>query len=160
MPVFADHVELSDGGDDFASEIGAGGIPATKFVWPPDETIRRRLKEYWLLTPEKQALYKKWFAISQQNALSDGETLNLYDLAFDRPETHVIRKGERLYFAFFTPHIMDTFQGRLELRGLDACSYRLHDYVDDRPLGNVRGPIGDLEITFQGFLLIFAMPEE
>jgi alpha-galactosidase len=55
---------------------------------------------------------------------------------------------------------MDTFQGRLELRGLDARSYRLHDYVDDRPLGNVHGPIGDLKITFQGFLLIFAVPEE
>ena len=36
MPVFADHVELSDGGADFASEIGAGGIPATKFILPPD----------------------------------------------------------------------------------------------------------------------------
>lgn len=160
MPVFADHVELSDGGDDFASGIGAGGIPATKFVWPADETIRRRLKEYWLLTPEKQALYKKWFAISQQHALSEGETLNLYDLAFDRPETHVIRKGPRLYFAFFTPHILDTFQGRLELRGLDVRSYHLQDYVNNRPLGLIHGPVGSLEITFQGFLLIYAVPEE
>lgn len=160
MPVSADHVELSDGGADFASQIGAGGIPATKFVWPPDETIRRRLKEYRPLTSEKQALYKKWFAISQQHALADGETLNLYDLAFDRPEAHVIRKGERLYFAFFTPYIRDTFRGRLELRGLEARSYRLHDYVDNRPLGTVRGPIGNLEINFHGFLLFFASPEE
>ena len=159
MPVFADHVELSDGGDDFASEIGAGGIPATKFVWPPSETTSRRLKEYWPLTPDKQAIYKKWFSISRQHALSDGETLNLYDLAFDRPETHVIRKGERLYYAFFTPDLGDTFQGQLELRGLEARSYRLHDYVNNRPLGNVRGPIGSLETQFRGFLLIFASPE-
>ena len=160
MPVFADHVELSDGGDDFASEIGAGGIPATKFVWPPDETTRRRLKEYWPLTPEKQALYKKWFAISKQHALADGETLNLYDLAFDRPETHVIRKGSRLYFAFYLPPGGDTFRGQLELRGLEARPYRLHDYVGDRPLGTVRGPVCSLEVQFRGFLLVYAAPKD
>ncbi len=160
MPVFADHVELSDGGADFASEIGAGGIPATKFILPPDGITRRRLKEYWPLPPEKQALYKKWFAISRQNSLADGETLNLYDLAFDRPEAHVIRKGGRLYFAFFTHHIEDTFQGWLELRGLGAGSYRLHDYIEDRPLGNVQGPNGSFETRFRGFLLFFAEPEE
>jgi alpha-galactosidase len=160
MPVSADHIELSDGGTDFASEIGAGGIPATKFILPPDGTTRRRLKEYWPITPAKQALYKKWFTISQQNSLIDGETLNLYDLAFDRPEAHVIRKGTRLYFAFFTPHNSDMFRGRLELRGLEERSYHLHDYVDDHPLGTVHGPTGNLEIQFRGSLLFFATPEE
>ena len=160
MPVFADHVELSDGGTDFASQIGPGGIPATKFILPPDGTTRRRLKEYWPLTPEKQALFKKWFAISRQNALADGESLNLYDLAFDRPEAHVIRKGDRLYFAFFTADSGDIFRGRLELRGLKPCTYRLYDYVENRPLGNVQGPIGSFETQFRGFLLFFAAPED
>ena len=30
-----DHVELSDGGDDFASTVGIGAIVSTKFTWPP-----------------------------------------------------------------------------------------------------------------------------
>jgi hypothetical protein len=33
---FGDHVELSDNRDDFASTIGVGGVPGTKFTWPKD----------------------------------------------------------------------------------------------------------------------------
>ena len=39
--VFADHVELSDHGLDFASEIGVGGVPSTKFIWPDDRSGAR-----------------------------------------------------------------------------------------------------------------------
>ena len=45
--VFADHVELSDHGLDFASEIGVGGVPSTKFIWPDDPHVRARLDEVW-----------------------------------------------------------------------------------------------------------------
>ena len=31
---FGDHVELSDGGDDFASTFGVGGVIGTNFAWP------------------------------------------------------------------------------------------------------------------------------
>jgi alpha-galactosidase len=160
MPVFADHVELSDGGVDFASEIGAGGIPSTKFILPLEAAVPGRLNEYWPLTHDKQALYKKWFAISRENGLANGEALNLYDLAFDEPEAHVIRKGKRLYYAFFTRHSQEEFAGRLELRGLDARAYLLHDYVNGQPLGTVIGPTGSLETKFRGSLLFFATPEE
>ena len=31
---FGDHVELTDNKNDFASQIGIGGVPGTKFVYP------------------------------------------------------------------------------------------------------------------------------
>src|SRR2546423_10496056 len=44
-----DHVELSDGGDDFASTAGIGAIVSTKFTWPR----RSRSEEH---TSELQSL--------------------------------------------------------------------------------------------------------
>ena len=34
VPFFGDHVELSDGGNDFASTVGVGGVVGTQFVLP------------------------------------------------------------------------------------------------------------------------------
>ena len=34
MPYFGDHVELSDGANDFASTVGVGGVVGTQFVLP------------------------------------------------------------------------------------------------------------------------------
>ena len=34
IPFFGDHVELSDGGNDFASTVGVGGVVGTQFVIP------------------------------------------------------------------------------------------------------------------------------
>ena len=46
-----DHVELSDGGDDFASTVGVGAIVSTKFTWPRDP----KPKDSFLLTPQREA---------------------------------------------------------------------------------------------------------
>ena len=154
--VFADHVELSDGGLDFASEIGSGGVPATKFVWPEDAALKTRLKEYWNLSPEKQIIWKKWFSIYNQHRLAEGEYLNLYDLAFDLPETHAIRKQDRIYYAFFQDH----FQGEIQLRGLEQGSYRILDYVNQIELGQVDGSHPRFNIEFDGSLLLVAIPDE
>ncbi len=43
--VFADHVELSDGGVDFASAVGTGGVPGTKFTWQVSPERQSRLHE-------------------------------------------------------------------------------------------------------------------
>ncbi|HPH95887.1 MAG TPA: alpha-galactosidase [Anaerolineaceae bacterium] len=151
--VFADHVELSDGQADFASGIGAGGVPATKFIWPDDEVVRSRLQEIWSLPEDKKALWKTWFALYNQHRLAEGEVLNLYDLAFDLPETHVIRKDGRMYYAFFA----EAFNGRVELRGLEAKTYRIVDYVQDRDLGVIDGEAPWLDVTFNGALLLVAL---
>jgi alpha-galactosidase len=158
--IFADHVELSDGGIDFASEIGAGGVPGTKFVWPVDPQLQSALKEDWSLSPEKETLWQKWFDLYKVHRPASGEYLNLYDLAFDRPEGHAIRKGERLYYAFYAEKPTDHYAGQVVLRGLGPRRYGLLDYVNERSLGTAAGPQDVvLDVDFEGALLVVAIPE-
>ena len=157
--VFADHVELSDGGTDFASAVGTGGIPGTKFVWPEDEAVRARVDEWHGLSPERETLWKRWFALYEEHRLAQGEYLNLYDVAYSVPEGHVIRKRNWLYYAFYTPRAEHRFVGTVELRGLDARIYRVTDYVNGRDLGVVEGPVATLDVAFEGSLLVQAAPE-
>ena len=157
--VFADHVELSDEGCDFASEIGVGGVPSTKFIWPDDPAVRSRLKEVWALSPERETLLKKWLTIYREHRLAEGEYLNLYDVAFDQPEAHAIRANGRLYYAFYAGQIDQVYRGSIALRGLEAKTYRVYDYVDNRDLGVVHGPGAMLDVEFVGALLIEAIPQ-
>lgn len=158
-PVFADHVELADGGIDFASGIGPGGIPATKFVWPEVDAVRDRLEEYWPLTPERETLWREWLDLYRRYRLAEGEYMNLYDLGFDIPEAHAIRKDGRMFYAFFTPQLGMGYHGPVTLRGLEPGRYRVHDYVAGRDLGAIEGPEGRLDVRFEGFLLVEAVPE-
>src|SRR5207253_502309 len=60
-----DHVELSDGNNDFASTIGIGAVASTKFTWPRDP----KPGNGFLLTAEKEALWRKWIGIYNQTKL-------------------------------------------------------------------------------------------
>ena len=80
---------------------------------------------------------------------------NLYDIGFDPPETHAIRKGDSRFYGFFAK----TWKGPLELRGLEARTYRIRDYEHDRDLGTVQGPLAILNLRFSAHLLIEAKPE-
>jgi len=152
--VFADHVELSDSSSDFASEIGPGGVPGTKFIWPNNPEVTQRLREVWLLTPEKERIWEKWFGIYNRHRPAEGEYLGLYDIAFDYPEGHVIRKGDCYYYAFFADH----FQGTIELRGLESRKYHLIDYVNDLDWGFIDGAKPHITAEFKGSLLLMAIP--
>lgn len=153
--VFADHVELSDDGLDFASEIGTGGVPATKFIWPDDESVRARLQEVWNLPNEKKNVWQKWFGIYNRERLAEGEYLNLYNMAFDYPEAHTIRKDKGIYYAFYAPH----FRGPIELRGLEeAKTYQIWDYANNCDLGVVNGAAAWLDVEFNESLLVVAIP--
>lgn len=152
--VFADHVELSDGGTDFASAIGTGGVPGTKFTWQVSPERAARLHENPLLTPQKLEIWNFWFHLYNRYRLAEGEYLPLYDVAFDFPEVHVIRKDGQLFYAFFA----EAFEGELELRGLEpGCTYQIVDYENDRLLGLVSGTISRLKIAFQHHLLLRAV---
>jgi alpha-galactosidase len=117
------------------------------------------VQEWHGLDPEKELIWKKWFALYNQYRLSEGEYLNLYDLAYDLPEGHAIRKGDHLFYAFYAVQADDPFQGTVELRGLEERSYRLTDYVNGRNLGTIEGPTATLTASFAGSLLIEAVPE-
>ena len=152
VPFFGDHVELSDGGNDFASTVGVGGVVGTQFVLPSLVTKRSKSD----LTPEREQAFEKWLRIYREKQLSKGEYLGqLYDIGFDKPETHVIRKGQTMYYAFFARQ----WQGVVELRGLEDRNYRVVDYVTGKDLGTVAGHSAHLPVTFKGNLLVEVRPQ-
>jgi alpha-galactosidase len=149
---FGDHVELSDGRQDFASTLGIGGVVGTQFTWPVGSAQRNRLD----LTPEKEETWRKWISLYNSQMLSRGEYLGgLYDIGFDRPEAHAIRRSGKMFYAFFAPQ----WKGPIEIRGLGKGTYRIVDYENQKELGTVRGPAGSIDVQFDKHLLIRADPE-
>lgn len=145
-----DHVELSDGGDDFASSYGVGAVLSTKFTYP-----RYSSDDEFLLTPEKEALWRKWVGLYKENMLSTGEYRGeLYDIGFDKPEAHVVEKGAALHYAFYAGH----WDGTVELRGLGPGRYRLTDPFTGTSLGTADARHNKLRLTFDRFQLIVAEP--
>jgi alpha-galactosidase len=135
MAYYADHVELSDGADDFATQLGIGGVLGSKFTWPKNNPnvkvnyLDNDVLVDYLLTPEKEVYYKKWVGLYNEYMLSTGDYLNLYDLGFDVPEGHVIAKDGKMYYAFYA----EEWNGEpVELRGLDAEKrYVVTEYTTD-----------------------------
>jgi alpha-galactosidase len=150
-PYAGDHVELSDGGQDFASTVGIGAVVSTKFTWPEDP----KPKDSYLLTAVKEAKWRKWIAIYKDKMLPRGHYRGeLYDIGFDRPETHAVEKEGRLYYAFYA----ERWSGQVELRGLGPGRYRVRDYVEGRDLGEVSASSNRLRVGFEGALLVEAIP--
>ena len=79
----------------------------------------------------------------------------LYDIGFDKPETHVVKKDEKIYYAFYS----ENWTGNLELRGLDKQDYRIVDYVNEIDYGIVTGPNPKLDINIKRNLLLMAIPK-
>jgi len=149
---YGDHVELSDGGDDFASQIGIGAVPGTKFTWPKDNPYAR---EHFVLTPEKEKLWKHWLDIYRTRMLPKGTYLGtLYDIGYDKPETHVIQKGDTMYYAFYAPE----WNGNITLRGLGKVKYKVFDYANNKDLDSVDGTNPVINVAFKGHLLIEVSP--
>jgi alpha-galactosidase len=150
-PYAGDHVELSDGGDDFASTVGIGAVVSTKFTWPADP----KPKDSFLLTPERERVWRKWIAIYREKMLPRGIYRGeLYDIGFDKPEAHVVEKDGSMYFAFYAP----SWNGPVEIRGLGPGRWRLHDYVNGRDLGEVEGSRPRVAMRFERSLLLVATP--
>ena len=136
MAYYADHIELSDDENDYGTQIGIGGVIGSKFTWPKKNPNVKG--DGYLLTPEKEALLKKWVGIYNEKMLSKGDYLNLYDIRFDLPETHVIAKDGAMYYAFYAEQWDG---GQIELRGLEADkTYTVTEYTsDDKKSYSVEG---------------------
>ncbi|TAN12704.1 MAG: alpha-galactosidase [Chitinophagaceae bacterium] len=149
---FGDHVELIS--DDFASQIGIGGVPGTKFVWP--EAGSGSEKEI-LLTPQKDSLFKKWIGLYNEMMLSKGKYLgNLYDIGYDYPEAHCIEKDGIMYYAFYNPD----FNGKIKLKGLNPSKdYSVADYFHNKSYGSIKGNKPFLQVQFKGFLMLAVNPK-
>lgn len=151
---YGDHVELSDNGNDFASSFGIGAVLGTKFTWPNDNSDA---SDSFLLTPEKEKVWKKWFSLYDQKMLSKEKYLgSLYDIGYDKPETHVIEKEGNMYYAFYA----DDFKGTIPLKGLEAGGkYTVTDYFNEVDKGTVSGKDPKLDVAFKKFLLIEVSPK-
>ena len=161
--VYGDHVELSamtpvghgnwsEHGNDFASTLGTGGVPGTKFVWPDPGPKFKPVA----LTSEKEAHWKKWIGLYNEKMLSKGEFLDLYVYGYDVPEAYAIKKDGKMYYAFFAAE-GKPFSGEVELRGLKPGAYDVVDYVDGKKLGTVEvegGSAPKLKIEFNQHLLL------
>ena len=147
-----DHVELSDGANDFASTVGIGAIVSTKFTWPRDP----KPKDSFLLSPDKETEWRKWIAIHNAKRLAEGAYLGtLYDIGFDKPEAHVVMKDGRFYYAFYA----ERWSGPIELRGLDKGDYAVIDYWTGKSIGSVTATNNRLQVSFERFLLLEAKPQ-
>jgi len=161
--VYGDHVELSEmtplgngnwseHGSDFASTLGVGGVPGTKFVWPEAGPKFKPVA----LTSEKDAIWKKWIGLYNEKMLSKGEFRDLYVYGYDFPEAYAIDKDGKTYYAFFTS-ADKPFEGEVELRGLKPGTYSVVDYVDGKDLGTVQAEDGRaprLKTEFKQHLLL------
>jgi len=165
VPYSGDHVELTNrvwdevqqrsimrGEEDFASTVGVGGVIATKFTSPRIAQADSSM----MLGAEKEAVWKKWLDIYRREKVSEGEYMNLYDIAYDKPETHVVARGDTLFYAMYSE---GTFSGSIGFRGLTAGKYALVDYVHGITLGNVSRTHPKLRVTFDRSLLVKAIPK-
>jgi alpha-galactosidase len=142
--VYGDHVELTevrfanthqeyDIGRDFASSVGTGAVLGTKFTWPDYGPKFEKV----MLTPEKQQHWKKWLDIYNDKMLSKGDFKDLYIYGYDSPEAYAIEKDGKMYYAFYATGPKETWNGTLDLRGLQPGRYKVYDYVDGKDLGTV-----------------------
>jgi len=161
--VYGDHVELSamtpigngnwsEHGSDFASTLGTGGVPGTKFVWPDPGPKFKPVA----LTSEKEEHWKKWIGLYNEKMLSKGEFRDLYVYGYDVPEGYAIQKDGKMYYAFFGRENA-LFKGEIELRGLKPGTYDVLDYADGKDLGTVQAEengIAKLKAEFKEHLLL------
>lgn len=146
---YGDHVELSDNADDFASSFGIGAVLGSKFTWPKDNPSAGGT---YLLTPEKEVIWKNWISLYNEKMLSKGHYLgSLYDIGFEKPETYVIKKGDTLYYAFYAKE----WNGKIELHGLNkGKEYIAFDYVNNIEIAKFNGEKPFIEVEFKDNLLI------
>lgn len=155
---FGDHVRLTEDAESFASIVGVGATLGTNFTWPvgSHRASDNKSKNRNELNPEMVALFTKWMGIYKEKMLPKGEYMGaLYDLGFDTPESHAIRRENSMYYSFYAPE----FNGKLELRGLDNRSYRVTDYVSGKDFGTVHGPLATIDGNFKLYLLLETKPE-
>jgi alpha-galactosidase len=163
--VYGDHVELTrirgantsheqDEGRDFASTVGLGGVPGTKFTWP----VLGKKFQGVDLTLEKEALWKKWLQIYEQKALSRGTFRDLYVYGYDSPEAYAIEKDGKMHYAFFAPQASPEWKGAIELRGLKPGRYRVVDYENGAAIGTLESEKPEINVQFREHLLLEADP--
>jgi len=147
-PYSSDYLQINRGFFRLPTAVGCGAVPQTFHGEKPDEKT-----DEW---------YKKWFNIYNKQMISKGEYINLYDLYYDKPETHLIKKfshtGDIYYYSMYADD--DEWSGKVELRGLDKNrEYRIINYPNDKTVGTVSGCSPIIDVSFKNYLLIKCIPK-
>ncbi len=109
------------------------------------------------LNPGQFQEWKKWIRKYRELELSSAEYVNLYDMAFDKPEIHVVKNGDNLFYGIFADSVSQTES--IQLRGLDKeIEYSAYDYANDKQLGLVNGNNPVIHIDFKEDLLLHLTP--
>jgi alpha-galactosidase len=131
--------------ESFESAVGTGALVTTIY-----NSLDSNQMENWIKGVSKY----------RESGLSNQEYLNLYDIVFDYPEIHVVRKGNEMYYGIYA----DSTQIKhydIELRGLDKkTNYSVYDYWNEKELGAINGNNPVLSIDFKEYLLIRLKPQE
>ncbi len=126
----------------FESAIGTGA-QATTF--------------YTDLDPVQSQHWNRWFKDYTELKLSSAEYVNLYDLAYDSPEVHVVKKGDDIFYGIYAD--LWSKMDSIELRGLrKGVDYSVYDYANKRKLGSVNGNDPFINVGFRDYLLIQVKP--
>ncbi len=102
--------------------------------------------------------WKKWIGKYRELDLGRAEYVNLYDIAFDKPEIHVVKKGDALYYGIYA----DSWgkDNIIQLRGLEKnMTYSVYDYGRDQELGTITGNKPELRVDFRDYLLVRLTPK-
>lgn len=146
-PYSSDYIDITKGNlhfpVSFANAVGIGAVPQAFYGTHP--------------SADTAEIYDKWFSIYFNEMISKAEYLNLYDMGFDYPETHVLRKElngkETYYYSFFADE--SEWSGNIEFRGLDENkNYVVYDYVNNKELGVLKGESPVMSLSFKNFLLV------
>jgi alpha-galactosidase len=151
-PYLGEDVEVTETGSDFASTLALGGVIGSKFTGLEERPSEEQRKKYVGIGPE----WIHWFRLYDELKLYQGEYLNLYDIGWDAPETHLVKKGDSLYYGIFA----QGFNGQAELRGLTpGTEYVLSDYSSGEELERITATGHDmLDCSVDGHLLVSATP--
>jgi len=139
----ADEYEGFSSRQSFESALGTGA-QATTFYKDLDSAQFRE--------------WKQWIGKYRELNLGNAEYMNLYDIAFDKPEIHVVKKGDELYYGIYA----DSWEkgNPIHLRGLEkTMTYTVFDYGHDQELGMIVGSKPELRISFRDNLLIRLTPQ-
>jgi alpha-galactosidase len=138
----ADEYSLTGVQQSFESAVGTGA---------------KMTAQYADLDSAEIVLWKKWFDLYKNLGLSSGEYMNYYDIEFDAPEAHVVKKGNDIYYGFFASNWGKN--KKIELRGLDKNkSYNVVDYANKKVIGTISSSEPYINYGFKESLLLKASP--
>ena len=140
-PYSSDYTDVKYGLCRLPTAVGCGTVPQVFYGEKPDK--------------ETDEWYKKWFNIYNREMVSKGEYINLYDIYYDMPETHLIKKSSPEGNIYYYSMYANEYNGKVELRGLPkGKQFRIIDYPNDKELGVISGNSPFVDVAFKDYLLI------